>query len=125
MKELSTFLKWGKEGIIGHKIETFESKQYVTKIWCKLCAKYREQIVNHPTCRGAPVIAIKAFADGIEEFRKGAKRPQWNSDFMNKIEARSNTGFKPILLAYWSPDGNPKKQTTGSKNKTLNQNDNE
>ena len=61
----------------------------------------------------------------IEEFRKGAKRPQWNSDFMNKIEARSNTGFKPILLAYWSPDGNPKKQTTGSKNKTLNQNDNE
>ena len=62
----------------------------------------------------------------IEEFRKGAKRRQWNSDFMNKIEARSNTGFKPILLAYWSPDGNPKKkQTTGSKNKTLNQNDNE
>ena len=70
MKELSTFLKWGKEGIIGHKIETFESKQYVTKIWCKLCAKYREQIVNHPTCRGAPVIAIKAFADGTEVVTK-------------------------------------------------------
>ena len=36
MKELSTFLNGGKEGITGHKIETFESKQYVTKIWFKL-----------------------------------------------------------------------------------------
>ena len=32
MKELTPFLKRDKEGIIGHKIETFESKQYVTAV---------------------------------------------------------------------------------------------
>ena len=56
---------------------------------------------------------VRDFVYVIEEFRKGATRPQWNSDFMNKIEARSNTGFKPIHLAYWSPDGNQKTRTTG------------
>ena len=29
------------------------------------------------------------------ELRQGAKRPQCNSDFMNKIEERSNTAHPP------------------------------
>ena len=37
-KELSTFLKWGKDDIIGYTVETLDNKQYVTKIWCRLCA---------------------------------------------------------------------------------------
>ena len=70
MKELSTVLKWGKEGIIGHKIETFESKQHVTKTVCNLCAKYQEQIVNHPTCKGAAVITVKACTNGTKVVTK-------------------------------------------------------
>ncbi len=40
---------------------------------------------------------------------------------MNKIEVWSNTGFKPIIFAYWSPDGNQntRKRTTKPKKKTL------
>ena len=63
-KELSTFLKWGKDDIIGYTVEALDKKQYVTKIWCKLCAKYRDQIIRHPSCKGAAAISVKAFADG-------------------------------------------------------------
>ena len=70
IKELHTFLKWGKSEIIGHKIEIFDSKQYVTRIWCKLSSKYRDQIVSHPTIKGAAVSAVRAFADGTEVVTK-------------------------------------------------------
>lgn len=70
VKELNTFLNWGKAGIIGYNVETLNSKEYVTKIWCKLCAKYKDQVVNHPTIRGAAKSAVKAFADGTEVVTK-------------------------------------------------------
>ena len=63
-KKLSTFLKWGKDDIIGYTVEALDNKQYVTKIWCKLCAKYRDQIIRHPSCEGAAAVSVKAFADG-------------------------------------------------------------
>ena len=41
----------------------------------------------------------------ISELHKGAKRLQCNSDFMNKIEERSNTAFfQPNRLSDGSPD---------------------
>ena len=44
----------------------------------------------------------------IKELRKGAKRPQCISDFMNKIEERSKTEFfQPNRLSDWSSNGNP------------------
>ena len=63
VKELNTFLKWGKSNVIGHNVETLDSKKYVTKIWCKLCAKYKNQVINHPTIKAAAVNAVKALAD--------------------------------------------------------------
>ena len=32
VKELNTFLKWGKSNIICHNVETLDSKEYITKI---------------------------------------------------------------------------------------------
>ena len=69
-KELSTFLRWGKSDVIGHHVEELDGKSYVTKIWCKLCAKYRIQIINHPLCKGAAAVAVKSFADGTESVTK-------------------------------------------------------
>ena len=60
IKELKTFLEWGKSEIIGHKTEILDSKEYVTKIWCKLCLKYRYQIFSHQTIKGAAVSAVTA-----------------------------------------------------------------
>ena len=37
--------------------------------------------------------AAYIFSATIEELRQGSKRPQDNSDFLNKIEGRSNTEF--------------------------------
>ena len=74
VKELNTFLKWGKSNVIGHNVETLDSKKYLTKIWCKLCAKYNNQIINHTTIKGAAVNAVKAFADGtvvVTKFQVG------------------------------------------------------
>ena len=66
VNKLNTFLKWGKSNIIGHNVETLDSKEYVTKIWCKLCAKYKNQIINHTIIKGTAVNAAKAFVDGAE-----------------------------------------------------------
>ena len=56
-------MKWGKDEIIDYNVEALEYKQYVTKIWCKLCAKCRDQIIRHPSCKGAAAISVKAIAD--------------------------------------------------------------
>ncbi len=69
-KELSTFIKWGKESVIGRQVEEHDGKKYVTKIWCKLCARYRDQIVNLPACKGASAVSVKAFAEGTEHVTK-------------------------------------------------------
>ena len=37
---------------------------YVIKIWCKLCAKYKQQLLDHPGIRGAAKKSAKAFTDG-------------------------------------------------------------
>ena len=60
----------GKSEIIGRKIEILDSKEYVAKIWCKLCSKYRDQIISHRTIKGAAVFAVRAFADGTEVVTK-------------------------------------------------------
>ena len=43
---------------------------YIMKIWCKLCAKFKNQIINHPIIKGAAVNAVTAFADGTEVVTK-------------------------------------------------------
>ena len=69
-KELSTFLSWNKDGVIGHKEETINGRVIVTKIWCKLCAKYKEQIMKDPSHKGAVVKSLKAFTDGTDVVTK-------------------------------------------------------
>ena len=64
-KELSTFLSWNKENIIGYNVEVINSKSLVNKIWCKLCAKYKQQIL-----KGAMIASLKAFTEGTNVVTK-------------------------------------------------------
>ena len=69
-KELSTFISWGKESVIGHKEEVIGSKTYVTQIWCKLCAKHKNDIRRDPSIKGAALVSIKAFTEGTNVVTK-------------------------------------------------------
>lgn len=70
IRELSTFLKWEKANVIGHTIETIQNKPYVTKIWCKLCSRYKNELLAHPTCKGNAASSLKAFTDGTDVVTK-------------------------------------------------------
>ena len=69
-KELIKFLYWGKEGIVGHEEVIENGKTYVTKIWCKLCAKYKRQIQQDPSLKGAAISSSKAFTEGTNVVTK-------------------------------------------------------
>ena len=49
IKELSTSLSWGKEQIIGYKSEEKDFSKNVTKIWRKVCAKHKVEILTFST----------------------------------------------------------------------------
>ena len=74
IKELGTFLSWGKEEIIGYG--TFEQygKQYVNKIWCKICARHKDIIL--PKLKGAAKKSAEAFTDGTNAVTK--HNVSWN-----------------------------------------------
>ena len=63
-QDLSTFLSWGKEQIIGYKSEEKDFRKIVTKIWCKVCVKHKVEILNNPTLKGVAATAAKAFISG-------------------------------------------------------------
>ena len=39
--DMATFLKWGKEEVIGYKTEEVNDKKVVNFVWCKVCARYK------------------------------------------------------------------------------------
>ena len=70
--EVSTFLSWGKSGIIGHKteVDSSNSKVYVNFIWCKVCAKHKGRIENNPSLKGSAKTAALAFVNGTKTVTK-------------------------------------------------------
>ena len=43
---LATYLKWGKDNVLGKKIMEEDGTKFVVKIWCKVCAKYKSEILR-------------------------------------------------------------------------------
>ena len=41
----------GKEQIIDYKSEEKDFRKVVTKVWCKVCAKDKDKILNDPTLK--------------------------------------------------------------------------
>ena len=58
-KELGTFFSWEK----GYRTFEQQGKQYVNKIWCKICARHKDIILSK--LKGAAKKSAEAFTDGI------------------------------------------------------------
>ena len=69
-KELSTFLLWGKEQIICYKSEEKGFRKIVAKIWCKVCGKHQNEILNDPILKGVVATAAKVFISGANSVTK-------------------------------------------------------
>lgn len=54
-KDLSTFLRWGHDKVIGYKTSEVSGRTCVIEIWCKLCTKHKEKI-----SKGLKGAAVKA-----------------------------------------------------------------
>ena len=60
--KLCTFLSWGCSGIIGHKEVVGNGVVFVNFVWCKLCAKNKNCVLQHPLrSEDEDVLYIKCF----------------------------------------------------------------
>ena len=64
---LATYLKWGKDNVLGKKIIEEDGTKFVVKIWCKVCAKYKSEILRE--LKGSAKTAALAFLDGTENVK--------------------------------------------------------
>ena len=70
--ELRTFEKWGDHitGHLGHRTAAENGRTVVVHVWCKLCARFRDDLVRHPDTRGVAKTAITQYADGTDSVTK-------------------------------------------------------
>ena len=66
--ELSTFLSWGKQSVIGYKTKDENSKTYVVFIWCKCCARNKDAILSN--LKGSVRTSALAFIEGTNAVTK-------------------------------------------------------
>ncbi|XP_065642560.1 uncharacterized protein LOC136074184 [Hydra vulgaris] len=59
-KNLKTFLSWGKESVIGYT----EENGFVVKIWCKICARNKTEILTDALVKGVSNHSLTAFTEG-------------------------------------------------------------
>ena len=64
---LATYLKWGKDNMLGKNVIEEDGTQFVVKIWCKVCAKYKPEILRE--LKGSAKTAALAFLDGTENVK--------------------------------------------------------
>ena len=62
--EISTFKKWGLCQTFGHTTEMRNERQMVISVWCKICAKNKSAVMQHPNCKGPIKTAVMRFIDG-------------------------------------------------------------
>ena len=64
---LATYLKWGEDNVLDKKIIEEDGTEFVVKIWCKVCAKYKSKMLRELK-RSAKTAAL-AFLDGTENVK--------------------------------------------------------
>ena len=66
--ELATFLKYPDCNLLGHRTLEKDGKKFVTFIWCKVCAKYKNQLSL--TLKGSAKKSALAFIEGTSSVTK-------------------------------------------------------
>ena len=46
--DLLTFKEWGKDGVIGYKTVNIDHREFVNFVWCKVCARNKDALLQHP-----------------------------------------------------------------------------
>ena len=64
---LATYLKWVKDNVLGKKIIEEDGTKFVVKIWCKVCAKYKSEILRE--LKGSSKPAVLAFLGRTENVK--------------------------------------------------------
>ena len=64
---LATYLKWRKDNMLGKNVIEEDGTQFVVKIWCKVCTKYKSEILRE--LKGSAKTAALAFLDGTENVK--------------------------------------------------------
>ena len=67
---LQTFLSYEIASDIGYKTFEKDGAQHVNFIWCKVCAKYKNEIQNTSKLRGQAKTSVKAFINGTNAVTK-------------------------------------------------------
>lgn len=67
-KEIATFLSWGKQAVLGYSTNELNGKQYVNKVWCKVCAKNKDTL--NVRLKGAAKKSADAFTNGTNVVTK-------------------------------------------------------
>ena len=68
--QLTTFLKWSMGNDIGHIVNSSSGRPMVTRVWCKLCAKYIDRITRDPRIRGRAAKEAEVYAHGTSSVTK-------------------------------------------------------
>ena len=76
---LATYLKWGKDNVLGKKIIEEDGTKFAVKIWCKVCTKYKSEILRE--LKGSAKTAELAFLDGTEIVKSNNVNIIFNSIF--------------------------------------------
>ena len=64
---LAPYLKWGKDIVLRKKFIEEDGTQFVLKIWCKACAKYKSEILRE--LKESARTAALGFLDGTENVK--------------------------------------------------------
>lgn len=68
--DLSTFEKWGKDGVIGYKTINIDNRVFVNFVWCKVCERNKDALLHHPNCKGPVKKSVLAYVDGTNYVTK-------------------------------------------------------
>ena len=67
---LKTFLEYKVEDIIGYKAIEKNHSKLVNFVWCKVCAKYKKEILSSSTIKGSAKNSVLAFINGTNAVTK-------------------------------------------------------
>ena len=67
--KLSTFNAWGYSSVIGIKTKVKDGATYVNFVWCKVCSKFKNCVLNQNVC-GATKEAADVFVNGTNVVTK-------------------------------------------------------
>ena len=68
--DLVTFMKWGKDGVIGYKTITKGDRNFVNFVWCKVCQRNEAALFQHPNCKGTVKKSVKSYIEGTNYVSK-------------------------------------------------------